>query len=196
MNLTVIYVILLIKAQRVACAQFLLSNLTGPYHVGRIDLELIDYLTLDPFASVPSFRDLMVSIFYPTHDITNHTLAPDFPPKTAAFGDQEYGLPSGSVESLYTRSYLNAPLSDPSLPLLLFSPGFGNLRGQYSAALEDVSSQGYIVVSMDHPYDSSFVEYPDGRIITSGYSAGRFSGRDSDAAVCTGCRCNFCRQRP
>ncbi|KAF3025098.1 hypothetical protein E8E14_014579 [Neopestalotiopsis sp. 37M] len=46
-------------------------------------------------------------------------------------------------------------------PLLLFSPGFGQSRLVYNAMAHSVASEGYIVVSIDHPYDANVVEYPD-----------------------------------
>lgn len=112
----------------------------------------------------------MVSFFYPTssHGLSNYHLAVDFPPKTAAYVDANVGVPAGLAESVFSQSHLNAPISDPSkFPILLFSPGEGVSRLLYTATVEDIASLGYIVVSIDHPNDTAFIEYPDGRVATN-----------------------------
>lgn len=48
---------------------------------------------------------------------------------------------------------------------MVFTPGLGNSRHLYNALVQSVSSFGYVVLSIDHPYDAEFVEYPDGTII-------------------------------
>ena len=111
----------------------------------------------------------MVSFFYPTsfHGVSSYPLAADFPPKTAAYIDESVGVPPGIAESVFTQSHALAPISDPSkFPILLFSPGQGSSRLTYTATVEDIASLGYVVVSVDHPNDTSFIEYPDGRVAT------------------------------
>ncbi|TPX18181.1 uncharacterized protein E0L32_002690 [Thyridium curvatum] len=146
---------------------FLLPNLTGPYSVGTVSLELIDYKRNDNFAPVPQPRDLMVSVFYPTSSSDNFTLAPDCSPKVASFLDTLYGLPEGLAESFSSQAYENAPVrrTERPMPVVLFSPGFGALRQGYTALVSDVASHGYLVIAVDHPFDSSIIEYPDGRTV-------------------------------
>lgn len=50
-------------------------------------------------------------------------------------------------------------------PLVFFSPGNDNCRFGYSAIAQAIAAQGYVVVSMDHPYDAVVVEYPDGHLV-------------------------------
>ena len=52
-------------------------------------------------------------------------------------------------------------------PVLLFSPSSGGFRSQNTFEVEELVSQGYIVVGIDHPYSSSRVAFPDGRIVHS-----------------------------
>lgn len=66
---------------------------------------------------------------------------------------------------MLTQSYDLAPIWDPGkFPILLFSPGEGLPRLLYTATAEDIASLGYIVVTIDHPNDTAFIEYPDGRV--------------------------------
>ena len=52
-----------------------------------------------------------------------------------------------------------------SYPLVIFSPGLGNSRHMYNAIAQSVASFGYVVATIDHPYDAEFIEFPDGTII-------------------------------
>ncbi|KAI1420560.1 platelet-activating factor acetylhydrolase [Xylaria sp. FL1777] len=153
-----------------ARVKILVPQLTGPYNVGTTVLELVDYSRQDPFAPTPQPRDLVVSLFYPTEShskrVKNCTLAPQFPPATAAALDTLLNT-TGLAETITTRSCLDSPLSRPDLPLLFLDPGLGNPRLVYSDMAEQIASQGWNVVTVDHPYDSFIVEYPDGRTVFS-----------------------------
>jgi hypothetical protein len=49
-------------------------------------------------------------------------------------------------------------------PLLVFAHGWGNPTFLYTAELEDIVSDGYIVAAIDHPYDTNFTQFPDGEV--------------------------------
>ena len=154
-------------------SRIFLPELTGPHKIGLTHFELIDESRVDPFVPDGSVspRDLMATLFYPTTtDVAagdGIQLAPQFPsPATASHIDVLLDLPNGTASRLTTRAYLDAPISRPeSRPVILFSHGFGFMRGLYSALLSDLASHGWIAVSVDHPYDASIVEYPDGRVV-------------------------------
>ncbi|KAI8623534.1 platelet-activating factor acetylhydrolase [Xylariaceae sp. FL1651] len=151
----------------------LVPELTGPHKVGTAVLELVDYGRQDPLAPTPQPRDLVVSLFYPTDDdaIRRFKLAPQFPPKTSAYYDSVVNVSSKVAETITTRSYVDAPLARPDLPLLLFSPGFGGSRLFHSDYAEELASYGWNIVTVDHPWEAPFVEYPDGRVVNSNLSA-------------------------
>lgn len=152
-----------------------LPKLKGPYTVGTSVLELVDSSRTDPFAPTLQQRDLVISLFYPTNikgdnddeaeRSKNCTLPLQFPRLTAAYIDAVYNDTNASAGRIQGRSCLDSPLSHPELPLLLFGPGLGNSRTFYSAELEELASYGWNVVSVDHPYDTGIVEYPDGRAV-------------------------------
>lgn len=52
-------------------------------------------------------------------------------------------------------------------PVVLFSPGLGGVRTQNSGWAEELASRGYVVVALDHPYDSAAVMFEDGRVARS-----------------------------
>ncbi len=67
----------------------------------------------------------------------------------------------------WTHSYLNAPVSAEGgpFPVLLFNPAWKGQRTQNTYQVEDLASHGFIVVAIDHSYNSGPVAFPDGRII-------------------------------
>lgn len=137
----------------------------GSYSVGTTSLEMIDHSRMDPYASTPQPRAIMVSLFYPTTD-THKPFAPYLPAKLAAIADQYLGLPAGFIESIQPQAHLNARLEEiPDIPIILFSPGLGAAREEYTILFEGLASYGYLVIAMDHTYDAVLVEFLDGTIV-------------------------------
>ncbi|ETN43914.1 uncharacterized protein HMPREF1541_11045 [Cyphellophora europaea CBS 101466] len=150
---------------------------SGPYGVGLQTAELINNALLDPYAPSNVSRRIMVSAFYPTSRGTSckQTKYPYMPPATAQVYDTMYapvGLPNGTFEAI-GMSLCNptATTSDrgrprrQSHPVALFSPGLGNSRLIYSVTAASLAAQGFIVFTIDHPYDAPIVEFPDGSTV-------------------------------
>ncbi|KAI9748148.1 MAG: hypothetical protein M1815_003578 [Lichina confinis] len=148
--------------------------LTGPYEVGLTNVEMLDSRGVDVLAPAGGPRDLMVSVFYPTVPTnTSGTRicrrSPVFPPQTAAYFEDQLGLANGTVGRLYGNSCWNVVPGGPdanttaTYPVLLFSPDHGASRLFYAGIAELLSSYGYVVFTIDHPYSVGIVEYPDGR---------------------------------
>lgn len=135
--------------------------LPGPHVLGTAALQITD-----PSTS----RDLMVSLFYPTsieNSTSTYSLAPIAPPATALYLAGAYSLPPSTVQSFTSRSYNSAPIllsqnSSFDFPILLFSPGYGNSRLIYTTIAENIASLGYLVITVDHPFDVAFIEYENG----------------------------------
>ncbi|MCE0539116.1 alpha/beta fold hydrolase [Kineosporia rhizophila] len=62
--------------------------------------------------------------------------------------------------------------------VVLFSPGLLGVRTQNTAWAEFLAARGYVVVALDHPYDSATTVTPDGRAIRSTLQATGDEGRD------------------
>lgn len=60
----------------------------------------------------------------------------------------------------------------PRFPLILFSPGLGESRLLYSATAKSIAAQGYIVATIDHPYDAEVVEFPNGAMVRRNWTQG------------------------
>ena len=58
-------------------------------------------------------------------------------------------------------------MTSPPPRLLIFSPGFGGSRYLYNAFLSSLSSTAsYLIISIDHPHDANFLEYPNSTHLT------------------------------
>jgi dienelactone hydrolase len=151
----------------------LLPSPTGPYSVGRASLERSDESRADA-ASPDGHRQLVVWLWYPAAK-GQQRMAAWQPgkwaelywtrllrryPDAAIFGARD------PVESILSHSYANAPAlpGRQPFPLLLFTPGGGELPLNYSSLIEDLASHGYIIAGIVPPHSGSCV-YSDGRIV-------------------------------
>jgi predicted dienelactone hydrolase len=157
-------------------ARLTLPAPTGPYPVGTVDLHLIDQHRADPWTATPPYRELMVSLWYPASDVNRYPVAPHMAPGAAThFGGATgsaatlYGIPPGSVDFAATRTsgHLGAPVARHRrpFPVVLYSPGAGDPRTWETTVVQDLASRGYVVVTIDHTYDASEVEFPGGRVV-------------------------------
>ncbi|KAF1956472.1 PAF acetylhydrolase family protein [Byssothecium circinans] len=136
-------------------------------------MSLTDKGRPDPFANDGRDREVMVSGFFPVTTCQHERLEAYMPPATASFQDDKfaaYGLPNGSFKSLDLQtcslSANRTSCFSGSLPLVVFSGALGTSRMIYSSMLQSVAAAGYLVVSVDHPYDADIVEFPNGTVIT------------------------------
>ncbi|KAK1465738.1 PAF acetylhydrolase [Colletotrichum melonis] len=160
-----------------ATQAILVNGPTGPYAVSMSVEALTDDSRLDPYAPVNNThsRRVMTSTFMPVEKAKNSCegmeRVPYMTPLVAAAYDQlgvAVGLPNGTFSSFemeFCQPRARSCRRPPSnFPLVLFSPGWGNPRLLYGAMAREVASYGFAVVTIDHPYDPSFVEFPDGTL--------------------------------
>lgn len=135
---------------------------------------LTDAARSDPFARDGRVRSVMVSSFAPVLECLNKSLDSYMPPATGVFMDKKfsaYGLPEGTFQGITIENCKNSPnttsrrRSPDPLPLVLFSGALGTSRHLYNSMLQSVASRGFLVVSIDHPYDADIVEFTNGTAI-------------------------------
>jgi Platelet-activating factor acetylhydrolase, isoform II len=154
------------------CRQVLLPKPNGTFEVGMGIMELIDESRLQPFAPTVQHRKLMVSLFYPVNSHKPTTPVNYIPPETAAFEDgseqSSYGLlsPNGTFEKLALQLAGKSLQTQgtPDFPIVLFSPAENTTRLFYSVIAQTIASSGYIVITIDAPYDVDIIEYPDSSV--------------------------------
>ncbi len=141
---------------------FVLPEPQGPYKVGTIIHYLVDQSRHERHASSPlARRELMIQIWYP---------AKQMPGVRAWYRDPRMNTwRSQHLQLVKTHSYWSLPVADQphQFPVILFSPSSGGFRSQNTFEIEELASQGYVVVGIDHPYSGSRVVFPDGRMAHS-----------------------------
>jgi dienelactone hydrolase len=144
---------------------------TGPHQIGVTTLHLVDEDRSDPWNGAAS-RELMTTVFYPARDVRNYPVAPQLSPAAAAvFKDFDTTyihpeLPDSGVDwaATMTHSHTDAPAQAGRRPVLLYSPGGVDPRTIGTGVAEELASRGYVVVTIDHPGETSEVEFPGGRV--------------------------------
>lgn len=154
------------EVQPVAVA---LPEPTGRNQLGTTELHLVDPTRKDP-AAPGGKRELMVSLWYPAKSGAGEPVAKYMPAKTAAAVDapwsNRFGLPAGTFDFANTNTHaqVGPPLKRGRHPVVLFSPGYASSRFLNTAQVEELASQGYLVVTIDYTYETP-VEFPDGRFV-------------------------------
>ena len=137
---------------------------TGPNNVGTRVMDLVDSSRDDPFLADGSKRELLVRFWYPAALREACQLAQYTSPKTWRYVSQLVGIP---LPEIRTNSCLNAPIADGVHPVVVFTPGYTATFTDYTFIFEDLASRGYVVASLAHTYETTAVEFPDGRFVES-----------------------------
>ena len=133
---------------------------TGPYPVGTMILDLTDTGRHEEHSSDPGeHRQLVAQLWYPA--------TPSNAPLAAYQRWKEATRSALYTPFLQTNSRWNAPVApgSTSFPVLLFGHRWNGQRVQNTDLAEELASHGYVVVAIDHPYNSALVELGDGRVI-------------------------------
>ncbi|WP_405759138.1 alpha/beta hydrolase family protein [Streptomyces sp. NBC_00073] len=94
------------------------------------------------------------------------------------------GLPRARTHAVYDAAVAGDGAGDGErFPVVLFSPGLGGVRTQNTAWAQELASHGYVVVGLDHPYDSAAVVLADGRTVRTEVSATGDDAEDEKRAA-------------
>ncbi|CAM5235410.1 alpha/beta hydrolase [Streptomyces californicus] len=142
---------------------------TGPYATGRDALLLTDHARPDPWAPDAGPRRLSVTLHYPARPGTGGDPAPYLAVEEARLMLAQRGLDDpawpGLVSAARTHARTAAAPAPGRFPLVVLSPGFGTPRATLTGLAEELASRGYVVASADHPYETTGMELPDGRVL-------------------------------
>jgi pimeloyl-ACP methyl ester carboxylesterase len=135
---------------------------TGRLPVGRTVRQWTDPLRADPYAADPSERRSLVAWMWYPRARSPDAVAPYLP---AAW--QPAGQPLGiRADGLSAHSVDGAAIDDENAPypVVLLSPsGFPPLL--LSGTAEELASHGFVVVGVNHTYETAVTVFPDGRTV-------------------------------
>jgi dienelactone hydrolase len=136
---------------------------TGPYAVGRAELDWRDDARPDPLDSSQP-RDLDVLVWYPAE---NRGTTPAAYVRANWLRDVDRPFPMPNLQRAKTHSWADVPPAKPQSggwPVVILCSGFGALPAEYSSLAEDLTSRGYVVVAPANTHYGLTVVFPDGRI--------------------------------
>jgi predicted dienelactone hydrolase len=137
---------------------------TGPSQVGTRVVQMVDPLRDDPFLGNGTKRELLVRLWYPASTTEGCEPAAYTSPAVWSYFSQLAGFPLPEVR---TNSCLDAPITTGTHPIVVFTHGYTGTFTDYTYLFEDLASRGYVVAAVDHTYEATAVEFPDGRIVKS-----------------------------
>lgn len=144
---------------------FDLPSPTGTYNVGTKDL----LLTLDRAEPITpdttDSRQLMIKTWYPATDISQGKADPYVDAAGRNGFAKKYGLPPfllHYLDRINTHVYRNVPIVEKSFPVVVFSHGYHSKANGYYVLLSELASHGYVVLAINHTYESTGTTFPDG----------------------------------
>lgn len=146
---------------------------TGPYSVGTTSYNFVDSEREEIYTEDENDnREITARVWYPSHDVADGPSEPYLNPELSSAVANELGIPAEDLlnvtQFLTTNSTTDAPISEAQseYPVLFFSHGFGDLPEFNTLKAEELASQGYVVVGINHTYDSTASVLSDGEIVT------------------------------
>ena len=170
-GLGMVLVLAILGALAIVIPVFRFPHPTGPHAIGTltyhwVDASRADIFTVDPYAR----RELMVQVWYPADAGASPAHAPymqDADAVMAAFA-RIHGKPSflfSRFKYVTTNAAASALVADgqASYPVLILQEGATAFRQMNTFQVEELTSNGYIVVAVDQPGAAANVVFPDGR---------------------------------
>jgi hypothetical protein len=143
---------------------------SGSYAIGVRDIVVVDASRgSDWNAAGASPRRILARIWFPASSVNG---SPEFMSSAAETRESRrfeersgQGLASAATASQSitpTHSYRDAIPADGHFPLIVFSPGYLMPVSSNTSLMENLASNGYVVVSFAHPNETQGVVLPDG----------------------------------
>ncbi|MBJ6765769.1 hypothetical protein JGU66_33865 [Myxococcaceae bacterium JPH2] len=142
---------------------------TGKYALGTTEFTWTDSAREESFTQAPDdHRVVQVRLWYPARPMPQAQPAPYFlHPVEGELLATDQGFPTQMFGFYFAHSVRDAALAEGSerFPVVLFSPGYGTGTALYSGAIEELTSQGYVVAAISHPFTGGPVVLPDGKVL-------------------------------
>ena len=137
---------------------------TGPNRVGTLATRIVDSKRIDPYLGAGTKRELLVRFWYP--------MSIGMPCRPAEYASPQVwayfsGLVSIPLPEIRTNSCWNAPIAKGVHAVIVLTHSYTGTLTDYTFIAEDLASRGYVVASIAHTYETTAVEFPDGRLAKS-----------------------------
>ena len=161
-----------------------IAKAKGPYFVGTQNFQIVDASRKMWFSGdIKGSRKLSVKMWYPADNITSLKKAP-YLNKHKLIGSaisKLFGVPEALMDragGVKCNSWLNAVPANGKFPVIIYSHGHQSIKIANTSQAEEMASNGYIVVAMDHSYDAALTILDEDKII---YSRSKLPANDEEA---------------
>jgi len=145
-------------------------DVVGPFRVGTLEFEDTDPLRNSQYAPEPTVtRRLYVRAWYPAGDVVGCHRRPYFTEAEVgavpAMSLQLLRQPPDALRNavrLLTNAHIGAPPATGKFPVAVFNHGYLSYAAQHTALFEHLAANGYVVLSVGHPWESGGIVYPNG----------------------------------
>lgn len=144
---------------------------SGPQAIGTMTVDIVDSSRIEIYKERPSGpREFVAQVWYPARPDSNAApvvWSEDWDVVAPAIS-RNMGLPSWFLShTRYTLSHARGsrPLADTRLPVVIFSHGWQGVRTIALNQVEELVSNGYIVIAPDHTYAAAATVLEDGRVV-------------------------------
>jgi predicted dienelactone hydrolase len=151
---------------------------TGSFAVGRVAYDWTDSSRREALSDdSEARRELMVYVWYPSAPPGPRATRAGYLPGADKIDKDPLGqqfkkshsdiwplIISGAIQ---THTFQNAPLAGNGqrFPVILLLHGGGVPGFAYTSQIEDFVSHGYVVVTIEHPYENGVAVFSDGRVV-------------------------------
>ncbi len=144
---------------------------SGPETVGTVTLELSIPESEEVYGPRPGRnRELVVQVFYPALP-DSETVAGMIHPDWPVIGPElsrSVGLPSWFLSHLRyteTHTYEGLTVAPGTFPVVIYSHGWQGYRSLALNQIENLVSNGYVVIAPDHTYSAVATVFEDGDLV-------------------------------
>ncbi|HKW24873.1 MAG TPA: choice-of-anchor D domain-containing protein [Terriglobales bacterium] len=141
-----------------------IPSTTFPNKVGTRVIDLVDATRNDPYLANGTKRELLVRLWYPA-SLAQGCKAAEY--TSAGVWSYFSQLKGVTLPQVTTNSCWNAAMAGGQHPVVVFTHGYTGTFTDYTFLFEDLASRGYVVASVDHTYEATAVEFPNGRLVKS-----------------------------
>ena len=147
---------------------------SGKYGVGTREYHWVD-TSRKELNNEPgdTYRELMAYVYYPATHKSKKPVTPydkDALARQKAFVYSKSKIPALLLkgwDSIKTYAQKNVGIVQSKYPVIIISNSASTMVQHYTWLLEELASQGYIVIGVNHPYMAAITRFPDGRVIES-----------------------------
>jgi len=139
---------------------------TGKYSIGSQYIHLKTNQDEIMTSEAGDKRELMIKAWYPAI-LDNEKTEPYLNEGDRVSFAVKYGLLKATfnyLDNVNTHTYIKPYVAKGEFPVLIFSHGSYSQASGYYALIEEIVSHGYIVLNINHTYESTGTLFPDGKI--------------------------------